>query len=347
MSINIIFGILLIATGAFSSGSFAVPFGKIKGWQWETYWMVFSIGAYIIMPLIACLVFTPDFITIIRSTPRQIIIIVFVLGAVYGVGNLSFGLSLRYLGLSLGYALSLGLMLAIGTLIPPLIDGRLKVMIESSGGNLLLAGIAVAAVGIVFSAWAGIAKDKSVATEKKLESIGEFNLTKGILAALLVGITGSAMALGFEQGLPISDVAEANGTNPLFSMMPVYLVFLLGTLVSTLVWCVFRGIQNKSVKNYVQAANSKTLVLNYGFGLLAGLLWFSQFIFYGMGKSKMGPFTFTSWGILMALTIGFASLWGLIRGEWKGAPARVYIVMALSLLILIAASFMIGISGSV
>ncbi|HKL34167.1 MAG TPA: L-rhamnose/proton symporter RhaT, partial [Tangfeifania sp.] len=166
-------------------------------------------------------------------------------------------------------------------------------------------------------------------------------------AALLVGITGSAMALGFEQGLPISAVAEQNGIDPLFSMMPVYMVLLLGTFVSTLIWCVFLGIKNKSVKNYSTAENRKVLLLNYGFGLLAGLLWFSQFIFYGMGKSKMGPFTFTSWGILMALTIGFASVWGLIRGEWRGISVRIYAIMALSLLILIAASFMIGISGSV
>jgi L-rhamnose-H+ transport protein len=344
---NVLFGIFLIATGAFSAGSFAVPFGKIKGWKWETYWMVYSLGAYIIMPLLACLIFTPDFFTIIRSTPGQTIGFVFLLGAVYGVGNLSFGLALRYLGLSLGYALSLGLMLAIGTLIPPLIDGRLEVMIESSGGNLLLAGIAVAAIGIAFSAWAGIAKDKSVTKEKKQESVTEFNLTKGILAALLVGVTGSAMALGFEQGLPISGVAELSGIDPLFSMMPVYLVLLSGTFVSTLGWCLFLGFKNNSIKNYTLAKNSKTLFLNYGFGLLAGLLWFSQFIFYGMGQSKMGPFTFTSWGILMALTIGFASVWGLIRGEWKGAPVRVYVVMALSLIILIAASFVIGISGSV
>ena len=346
MSFNILFGILLIATGAFSAGSFAVPFGKIRGWQWETYWMVYSLGAYIIMPLLACLIFAPGFITIIRSIPGNTLVLVFILGAVYGVGNLSFGLALRYLGLSLGYALSLGLMLAIGTLIPPLIDGRLAVMIDSSGGNLLLAGIAVAAVGIAFSAWAGIAKDKSVTHEKKQESISEFNLVKGILAALLVGITGSAMALGFEQGLPISAITEEAGIDPLFSMMPVYMVLLSGTFVSTLIWCFFLGFKNKSIKDYARAKNRKILVLNYGFGLLAGFLWFSQFIFYGMGKSKMGPFTFTSWGILMALTIGFASVWGLIRGEWKGVPARIYVIMALSLLVLITASFMIGISGS-
>jgi len=346
MDINILFGIVLIATGAFSAGSFAVPFGKIKGWQWETYWMVYSLGAYIILPLLACLIFAPGFLSVIRSASGNTLALVFALGAVYGIGNLSFGLALRYLGLSLGYALSLGLMLAIGTLIPPLIDGRLQVMIESSGGNLLLAGIAVAALGIAFSAWAGIAKDKSVTKEKKQESVSEFNLVKGVFAALLVGVTGSAMALGFDQGLAISRIAQQSGIDPLFVMMPVYMVLLWGTFTSTLIWCIYLGFKNNSIKNYARARNTKTLVLNYGFGLLAGLLWFSQFIFYGMGQSKMGPFTFTSWGILMALTIGFASVWGLIRGEWKGASVRIYVIMTLSLLILIAASFMIGISGS-
>lgn len=346
MSVNIFFGILLIAIGAFSSGSFAVPFGKIEGWKWESYWFIFSLSAYIILPLIACLIFAPDFIGIIHSTPSETVIITFMLGTVYGIGNLSFGLALRYLGLSLGYALSLGLMLAIGTLIPPIIDGQLKVMIASSGGKLLIAGVIVASVGIIFSAWSGILKDKTLSLDQKQVSISEFNLEKGILASLLVGVTGSAMALGFEQGQRLSVLAEQSGINPLFSMMPVYFVFLLGTFVTTLVWCFFLGIKNNSLKNYVNAKNTKILVLNYGFGMLAGLLWFSQFMFYGMGKSKMGTFTFTSWGILMALTIAFATVWGLIRKEWKGSSVKVYVLMALSLIILIGASFMIGISGS-
>ncbi len=346
MNLNILFGILLIATGAFSSGSFAVPFGKIKDWEWESYWMVFSLGAYILLPLLACYIFTPNFASIIRLVPQNVIIWVFLLGAVYGVGNLSFGLALRYLGLSLGYALSLGLMLAIGTLIPPAIDGRLALMMSSSGGNLFIVGIAVAVLGVILSAWSGITKDKMISTEKKQESVSEFNLRKGIMASLLVGVAGSAMALGFEQGQPVSLLAEANGVNPLFSMIPVYLVLLAGTFMSTFVWCIFLGIKNRSYRNYIKSKNTKTLLLNYSYGLLAGLLWFSQYIFYGMGKSKMGSFTFTSWGILMALTIGFATIWGLIRGEWKGVSARVYMIMIVSLLILIAASFMIGISGS-
>jgi len=211
MNSQILLGILLIAAGAFSAGSFAVPFGKIKGWKWETYWMVYSIGAYVIFPLVACLVFAPGFVNVISSTTSGTIASVFLLGAVDRIGNLAFVLALRYLGLSLGYALSLGLMLAIGTLIPPVLDGRLQA---------------------------------------------------------------------------------------------------------------------------------------YIFGLLAGLLWFSQFIVYSMGKSKMGPYTFTSWGILMALTIAFSTVWGLIRGEWKGVSVKVISLMILSLVILIISSFMIGISGS-
>ena len=346
MSFRILSGILLIALGAFSSGSFAVPFGKIKGWGWETYWMVFSLGAYILFPLIACLVFSPDFIRIIQSTPSETVLAVFLLGAVYGIGNLSFGLALRYLGLSLGYSLSLGLMLAIGTLIPPMIDGRLQVMMQNPGGTLLILGVMVACFGIALSAWAGILKDKHVSAAKKQESIGEFNLVKGSMAAVLVGITGSAMSLGFEQGLPISDIAAKQGVDPLFTMMPLMVVLFSGTFITTLVWCLYLGTKNNSLKNYRMAESSNVLIWNYLFGLLAGLLWFSQFIVYGMGKSKMGPFTFTSWGILMALTIVFATVWGLFRNEWKGASRKVYVLMVFSLVIIIVSSFMIGISGS-
>lgn len=343
---KIISGILLIASGAFSAGSFAVPFGKIKGWPWETCWMIFSFGAYIFFPLLACLVFAPGFISVIRHTDSHTLLSVFFLGSVYGIGNLSFGLSLRYLGLSLGYALSLGLMLAIGTLIPPLIDGRMELMLQKEGGMLLIYGIITAGVGIALSAWSGILKDKQVSDAAKKAGINEFSLAKGIFASVLVGITGSAMSQGFERGMPLAEMAANQGVNKLFTMMPLMVVLLSGTFVTTLFWCGYLGLKNKTLSGYIKLESVRTLVLNYLFGLLAGLLWFSQFILYGMGKSKMGPFTFTSWGILMALTIVFAGAWGLIRKEWEGASIKAHGLMVLSLIIIIISSFMIGISGS-
>lgn len=347
MDQNIFFGLVLIASGAFSAGSFAIPFGKIKGWNWETYWLIYSFGAYTVFPLIACLIFAPDFIAIYKEVPSVVLIKVFFLGAVYGIGNLSFGLALRYLGISLGYALSLGLMLAIGTLIPPVLDGRLRIMIDSSGGNMLIIGVIVACLGIAMSGWAGFIKDRIISDAEKQKTISEFHYLKGLSAALLVGIAGSAMSLGLEQGLPVSEYAAKTGVDPLFVSLPVMLLMLSGTLVTTIIWCVFLGFRNNSLKNFAHSGNSATLAFNYILAMLAGLLWFSQFIVFGMGKSKMGPFTFTSWGILMGLTIVFAALWGLYRKEWRGAPLKVYILMAVSLLIIISSSYIIGISGSI
>ena len=250
MTSTILPGILLIALGAFLSGSFSVPFGKIKDWIWETSWMIFSVGAYILFPLIACLIFAPNFITIIHTTNSTVLWAVFLMGAVYGIGNLSFCLALRYLGLSLGYALSLGLMLAIGTLIPPLIDGQLKLMMQGSNGSLLIMGVIVACIVIALSAWSGILKDKSLSQSKKQESVSEFNLVKGSLAAILVGFAGSALSLGFEQGLPLSDMAAKSGVDPLFTILPVLVVLFSGTFITTIIWCGYLGFKNKSLSNY-------------------------------------------------------------------------------------------------
>ncbi len=347
METNIFLGILLIASGAFTAGSFAMPFGMVKGWKWETYWLIYCFGAYTIFPLIACLVFAPSFPDIYRQVPGNVLVKVFLLGAVYGVGNLSFGLSLRYLGISLGYAMSLGLMLAIGTLIPPVLDGRLNIMIEGSGGTLLIAGVIIACIGIAFSGWAGYLKDKSISDTEKKVAISEFSFIKGIMAAFLVGITGSAMSLGFEQAIPINEAASAKGIDPLFTSMPVMLLLLTGTLATTIVYCIYLGVKNKSLTDYISTDKKGVLAINYIFSLLAGLLWFGQFILFGMGKSKMGPFTFTSWGILMGLTIVFATLWGFYRREWKGASVSITLFMIFSLMIIIISSYIIGISGSV
>lgn len=347
MHINIFSGLLLISAGAFSAGSFAIPFGRIMDWKWETYWFIYSFGAYILFPLAACLIFTPGFTGIYKIIPTGILLKVFLLGVVYGIGNLSFGLSLRYLGISLGYALSLGLILAIGTLIPPVIDGRLRVMIDSSGGNLLIAGVGIALCGIALSGVVGYLKDKKMSGDDTQKTNSEFHFTKGLLAAVLVGITGSAMSLGMEQGRPLAGYFERSGVDPLFTTVPVMLVLLSGTLVTTIIWCLYLGIRNRSLGDYFKPSGSKTLAANYLFALSAGFLWFMQFIFYGMGKSKMGPFTFTSWGILVGLTIVVATLWGIYRKEWKGASVRTFVIVVLSMVIIIMSSYLIGISGSV
>src|SRR5574344_459883 len=155
MILTFLAGILIIAIGAFSSGSFSIPFGKTKGWAWEVNWLVYCLSAYVVMPVIACVVFCPHFVSVLSGYSIKISAWIFLLGAIYGICNLTFGLTLRYLGLSLGFMISLGLMMVLGTIIPPFIDGRLTILLQMSGGKTLIAGLMIAVVGIAISAYAG------------------------------------------------------------------------------------------------------------------------------------------------------------------------------------------------
>lgn len=344
MNLYIIYGILLISIGAFMSGSFAIPFDKVKGWKWENQWLIYSLFGYVIVPLLVCLVFVPDLIEVLRMAPSGTLWLVFLLGMIYGAANLTFGLSLRYLGIALGYALSLGLMMAIGTLVPPLIDGRLVLLFEGNGGIMLITGIIVSLVGISISGYAGFLKSKRM--EKNEKANREFNIKKGIAAALFVGVTGSATALGLEQGIPIAKASIETGTNPLFQDSIVFLVLYNGSFVTTLIWCLYLSIKNKTVKNFFKPSGS-VLISNYFYCALAGFLWYINYVFFGMGKTQMGEFSFVAWGILMTLTIVCATLWGLYRGEWKGVSVKIRLFMWIGLIILVFASFLIGISSSI
>lgn len=339
-----VFGILLIAIGAFMSGSFAMPFDKVKGWKWENQWTVYALFGYVIVPLAVCLIVTPDFVSVLRNTPGGVGWLVFGLGAVYGISNLTFGLSLRYLGIALGFSLSLGLMMALGTLIPPMLDGRLSLLFEGRGGVLLVSGILLSLVGIVISGYAGYLKTRHQETTGAVSGNSEFDLKKGIIAAVLVGITGTSAAIGIEQGKPIALSAMESGTKYLFQDSAVFLILYGGAFVTTLIWCLMLSARSRSLSNFVKPVN-KTLLKNYLFCAFAGFLWFINFIFFGMGKSQMGDFSFVAWGILMTLTIGCATLWGIYRGEWKGVTPKIWRIMWLGLGVLFAASFLIAVSS--
>lgn len=335
---ELILGIIIIAIGAFASGSFSIPLGKTKDWAWENNWLVYCFSAYLVVPALSCLVFCPGFGTLLSHYSPATLGWIFLLGAVYGVCNLTFGLTLRYLGLSLGFMISLGLMMVLGTLIPPFIDGRLSVMLQSSGGSLLIVGLLTAVVGIVISAYAGYTKDMQTSAEAH----SELDFRKGILLALFVGVSGASQALGIEQGNGLTAAAVDSGINPLFATLPVFLVMFAGSFFVTLIWCLQLARQNGTLK---QLAKGKSLARNYSFCGLAGMLWFVNLIFFGMGKSFMGKFSFTAWGILMSLTIVCATIWGICKGEWKQTRTNTRLWMYLGLALLVIASFLIGLSS--
>lgn len=336
-------GIFLHSVGGFAAGSFYIPFKKVRNWAWESYWLVNGILSWIVMPWLIALVTVPGLISILREAPKSSIFWSYLFGLLWGIGGLTFGLSMRYLGMSLGYAIALGFCAAFGTVIPPIYDGTFGDLITCASGLTTLAGVLVCLVGIAICGWAGISKEKELPDEKKKETIKEFNFTKGLWVAIFAGVMSACMAFGIAAGGPIGKLAVERGVPSLWQNSPIFICILAGGFTTNFVWCVFLNLKNRTAKNYIDS--STPLVGNYIFSALAGITWYFQFMFYGMGTTRMGRYNFSSWTIHMAFIIVFSNIWGLIFREWKGTSRRTHTIIFSGILALILSTIIVGLGN--
>ncbi len=333
----------MIALGSIGAASFYVPFKRVKKWSWESYWLSQGVAAWLIAPWIFALLTVPSgsLLSILGEAPSSAKWLAVFFGMLWGIGGLTFGLSIRYLGVALGQSIALGFCAAFGTLIPPIVAG--ENLLASSTGILILTGVAICIAGIIIIGYAGALKSKGMSDEERREAVKEFALKKGLIIAVFAGIMSAAFSYGFEAGKPIDQVALQKGINPLYQSNPTMIFILLGGFITNLIYCVYLNIKNKTYTDYTQTS-AGVWANNLFFTFLAGLLWFLQFHFYGMGKSLltggMAPF---SWSILMALNIALSNVWGIILNEWKGTKLKTRLVLALGIIVLIASTFVVSI----
>jgi L-rhamnose-H+ transport protein len=260
-------------------------------------------------------------------------------GILWGFGGLTFGLSMRYLGVALGQSIALGLCAAFGTIIPAIVAGQN--LFSSRAGILTVVGVAITVAGIAIIGYAGALKSREMTDEEKRASVKEFALKKGILIAIFAGIMSACFNFGFEAGKPIERIALEHGTNPLFQKNPTLIFILFGGFLTNLFYCGYLNIKNKTYKDYL-SSSGKVLLNNLAFTFLAGFLWFLQFHFFGMGVSKLpaGMAVF-GWSILMALNIAISNIWGIFLNEWKGANSKTIAILILGISILILSTFVV------
>lgn len=334
-------GIFLIALGSIGAASFYVPFKKVREWSWESYWIMQGVAAWLIAPWLFALIFIPrgELIPIISESPSSARFMAMFFGILWGFGGLTFGLSIRYLGVALGQSIALGLCAAFGTLIPPIIAG--DNLFTTKAGILTLVGVALTVAGIAVIGYAGSLKTRQMTKEEQKAAVKEFALKKGILIAIFAGIMSACFNFGFEAGKPIESVALAHGTNPLFQKNPTLIFILLGGFLTNLVYCGYLNIRNKTYHDYFSVSGN-VLLNNLFFTFLAGILWFLQFHFFGMGSSKLpaGMAVF-GWSILMALNIAISNIWGILLREWKGADQKTMLVLTAGIVILILSAFIV------
>jgi len=326
---GVVAGIIYHFIGGFASGSFYIPFKKVRGWAWESYWIVGGLFSWLFVPFIAALLTVPKFMTIIQQTDGTTIFWTYLLGVLWGIGGLTFGLAMRYLGLSLGMSVTLGFTSAFGSLVPPIYRDffapnsgeTLTHMLSTTGGLVVLCGALVCIVGIFICGKAGMLKEKELSDDQKKDSIQEFNISKGLLVATISGILSACFNFGIEAGKPMAQAAVENGSNPLFQNNVIFVVVLWGGLTTNAIWCIILNTRNRTFGDYTRA--QAPLARNYVFSALAGTTWFMQFFFYGMGESKLGNGA-SSWILHMAFIILVSSVWGLFLREWKGVGKKTF-----------------------
>jgi L-rhamnose-H+ transport protein len=377
MGSNPVVGVLFHWLGGLASASNFIPFRSIKRWSWEIYWIIQGVAAWLIAPVVFACLFVPHVFGILHRTPTSTLAYAIVFGVLWGVGGLTFGLAIRYLGLGLGYAIALGFCTAFGTLIPPIYDGQMHVILHDHSGQVTLLGVLLSLVAISVSGAAGASKEHEITSEQKVET-GErdFSFAKGLAVAIFAGIMSSFFAFGLRAGKPIADVTKiallASGHSDLWSNLPVLIVVLWGGFVTNMVWSGVLIYRNRSIRQFTgepginpmgtshitgdtltdfdkhsltQRLSKSALTKNYLFAALAGVIWYFQFFFYSMGETRMGKYNFASWTLHMSSIILFANLWGIVLREWKGTSRRTKALVATGLLLLVTSTIVIGLGS--
>jgi len=381
MASNPFLGLLFHWIGGLASASFYIPYRGVKKWAWETYWLVGGFFSWIIAPWFFALLMTHDLFRVLGETPASTLFWTYLFGALWGTGGLTFGLTMRYLGISLGMAVALGFCAAFGTLVPPTFNAffapdspTLAHVFGTNSGLIILLGVGVCLAGIGVSGMAGMTKEQEMSLEQKRAVIKEFNFRKGVLVATFSGVMSACFSYGLAAGEPIKKLTLDHGTAPLWQGLPVLVVVLLGGFTTNFIWCLGLNIRNRTGGQYfsAQAQGSASgpvletatdapgeemarqadlptprmsqvpLAVNYLFCALAGVCWYFQFFFYTMGESQMGRYKFSSWTLHMASIIIFSSLWGLALKEWRGASPRAMTFLFLSLAVLVGSTVIIG-----
>ncbi|HEY1499901.1 MAG TPA: L-rhamnose/proton symporter RhaT [Acidobacteriaceae bacterium] len=339
MTSAILGGIGWHMVGAAAAACFYAPIEKVKKWSWETTWAVAGIFSWILLPLTVSLILLPDFHGFYGGIPAGVLAKTFLFGCMWGVGNVNYGLTMRYLGMSLGIGVAIGVTLVVGTLVPPIIHGQLAYLFTSRSGLFTMSGIGLALVGIAVVSWAGHQKEQRMGVRAE-----EFNLSKGLMLAVMCGIFSSGMSFAIDAARPIAAAAQLVGVKPLYAALPSYVIIMGGGALVNFGYCFTRLAWRKDISLRRDWSQDRgTLVVNSSLASSAGILWYLQFFFYAWGAANIpAHLSFVNWMLHMSCYVLFGGIVGLALGEWRGAGGRPVRLLWTGMAVIIAAANLVG-----
>ncbi len=322
-------GTLICALGGLAGAVFALPFRGVKGWKYESGWFIYAIAGLVVFPISLAAATNNNLWGVISGAEPRTLAMCALFGALWGVGGLTWGLMIRYLGIGLGLAIGCGLCSATGTLIPPIVTGKASDLVKDTQAIVTLVSVAVSLAGIVLVGLAGKMKEGELDEEAKKKAVADFNFKKGMIVALFSGIASAGMNFGLQSGKAMESAAAAAGTDPKWVGMSVLVVVLLGGFAVNAAWCLWQNFKNKSFSDY-----SGLKFGNWFFAAAAGVIWAMQFACQKIGEGAMGEMAYISFAVVMGSCVLFSSLLGIVLGEWKGTGAKTRASLATGLAVL-------------
>lgn len=347
-------GIALHALGGIAAATCYISQKGTAQWSWQTYWIVFCLVAWFLMPLGISALTAPDLDAVLRQAPHDVAAKVFLCGLLYGFGGMAFALAIRRIGFSMTYGMAIGISAVFGTVVPQILDGTLISNFQKPGGLMVLTAFVLSMVGVAVCGRAGFLKERELRA-KGGDDTG-FDMKNGLWLVVLAGVLSGIFGVGAAAGSPIDEIARQHGTVAGFAGYPKYIFLTGGALLTNLVWwlivCVRRGTLHEFIE--VPAGRNRRdldeagaddevravlaagrLALYYVLAAIGGVLWFIQFVFYELGHADMGNFKFISWGIHMAMLVFFSFIVGLVFREWQQCQRRTIGVLVTGLAIMV------------
>lgn len=345
MDNTLLAGIGLHALGGIAASTCFVPQKGTQRWPYQNFWLLMCLASWLVIPILVAYLTVPHLGEIISQTESWVLLKVTLLGAIYGFGGMAFGVAIRHIGFSLTYAVAIGISAILGTIIPPLLAGTLSENFDKPGGGMIIIAGVLAMVGIALCGVAGKYKERELAG-----SAIHFNVKLGLTLVVLAGVLSAVFGLALAAGDSMDQLATENGAGQ-FAAGAKYIFAMGGAFITNLIWWGVVHFRKNTWKDYarldpaIDSPAKGNLASHYFFAILAGVLWYAQFFFYGLGHTRMGNYGFISWGIHMAMLVFFSFVIGIILKEWNGLSGKTIRTLALGLLLL-AGSFVLITLGS-
>jgi len=324
-------GTLCFATGGLCGALFAVPLRRVKGWSYESYWLVYAIAGMVVLPSALAVIFVPDLSVVYSAVSSRVVARCVLFGMMWGVGGLTWGLMIRYLGIGLGLAIGCGICSSVGTLVPPIASGHAADLVKDAHAVLTLGGVVATLAGIALVGAAGHRKSRELTGEAARKAVAEFDFKKGLWIAVFSGLMSAGMNFGLQGGIDIENATLATGTASRWRGLPVQSLVLGGGFLVNAVYCIAKGWRQKSLGEFRGGG------MNWIFAALAGIVWGMSATMMKVGEPLMGNMRYISFAVVMSSTVFFSTVFGICSGEWKGTSRMTKLVLVVGIFVLLAA----------